>query len=416
MLAAGLGTARAARGVRDNRAMSFSESLRSLVEEGGAPWGFLTAMGIVLALTPVVAWLAPRIGGVDDRADRPRVHTRPVPRIGGVAIVVGIAVPTALFVGLEGPMLGILLGTLGVAALGLVDDIRGLRPSVKLAGVVLVSLVPVLGYDLTFDHVTLPLVGDHDVGAASYPLTILWIAFIANLVNLIDGMDALAAGIVSIAAFSFALLAASFARTDVSVLAAIVCGATLAFLYHNYHPAKIFMGDSGALALGFLTAALAVEGVFKTAATITVLAPLLVLAVPILDTSFVVLKRLKYRRPPWGADHNHFYHRFMRIGLSQRRTAAYLHLWAAGLAAYAILVRFYTPRPRGDWDVSRALVLGAVGLVVVAVSLWMVYSLEILKARHLQALGLRRFAVDPGPEDEDEREEAVERALEAGVR
>ncbi len=138
-------------------------------------------------------------------------------------------------------------------------------------------------------------------------------------------MDSLAAGIVSIAAFSFALLAASFGRSAPTILAAAICGATLAFLRHNYHPAKIFMGDSGALALGFLLATVAAEGVLKTAATIALAAPLLVLAVPILDTSFVVLKRLKYRRNPFSADQNHFYHRFMRIGFSQRRTAAYLH-------------------------------------------------------------------------------------------
>src|ERR671935_248888 len=192
-------------------------------------------------------------------------------------------------------------------------------------------------------------------------------------------LDALAAGIVGIAAFSFALLAASFHRTDAAILAAIVCGATLGFLRHNYHPAKIFMGDSGALALGFLLGTLAVDGVLKTTATIALVAPLLVLAVPILDTSFVVLKRLKYRPPPWGADHNHFYHRFLRIGFSQRRTAAYLHLWAGMLAAYAILVRFVPPRPHGDWDLGRSLLLGGVGLLVIAASVWMIYSLEILK-------------------------------------
>src|SRR5919206_593573 len=135
-------------------------------------------------------------------------------------------------------------------------------------------------------------------------------------------------------------LAASFARMDAAVLAAIVCGATLAFLRHNYHPAKIFMGDTGALALGFLLATMSVEGVLKTAATIALVAPLLVLAVPIIDTSFVVLKRLKYRRAPWSADHNHFYHRFLRIGFSQRRTVAYLHVWAVLLSAFAIFARF----------------------------------------------------------------------------
>jgi UDP-GlcNAc:undecaprenyl-phosphate GlcNAc-1-phosphate transferase len=393
--------------------MTFGESLQALAEDGTAILGFLAAAALVLVLTPLVARLAPRIGGVDHGGDRPRVHRGAIPRIGGLAIVAGILIPTAVLIDLDGPYLGIFLGTLLVAALGLVDDIRGVSPSLKLAGVTAIALIPVAGYGVTFDHVTLPLVGDHDLGAAAYPLTIVWIALLANLVNLIDGMDSLAAGIVAIAAGAFALLSASFGRTDAAVLSAIVCGATLAFLRHNYHPAKIFMGDSGALALGFLLATLAVDGVLKTAAAITLVAPLLVLAVPILDTSFVVMKRLKYRRAPWRADHNHFYHRFMRIGFSQRRTAAYLHLWALMMAGYALLARFVPPRPRGDWDLERSLLLAGVGLLVIAASVWMVYSLEILKARHLQAIGLKRFV--PAEVVEEEREEAVERALEAGV-
>jgi len=394
--------------------MSFGESLRALVEDGSALAGFAIAAVLVLALTPLVGRLAPLIGGLDDKADRPRVHKGAIPRIGGLAIVAGILVPTAILIDLDGPYLGIFLGTFLVAALGLFDDLKGVTPSVKLAGVTAIALVPVVGFDVRFDHVTLPGIGDHDLGWAAYPLTILWIAFLANLVNLIDGMDSLAAGIVAIAAGSFAILSASFGRVDAGVLSAIVCGATVAFLYHNYHPAKIFMGDSGALALGFLLATLAVDGVLKTAAAITLVAPLLVLAVPILDTSFVVLKRLKYRRPPWRADHNHFYHRFMRIGFSQRRTAAYLHLWALMMAGYALLARFVPPRPRGDWDLGRSLFLAGVGLVVIGASIWMVYSLEILKTRHLQAVGLRRFGnADAAEALEDEPEEAVERALEA---
>src|SRR5215208_5148869 len=287
-------------------------------------------------------------------ADRPRVHTGAIPLTGGVAIVTAILVPAAFFLDLDGPYLGILLGTLGVAALGLFDDVQGVRPSVKLGGVALLALIPVVGYGVTFEHITLPFFGNHDIGAIGYLLTIFWVALLANLVNLIDGMDALAAGIVAIAAASFALLAASFGRTDAAVLAAIVCGSTLGFLRYNYHPAKVFMGDSGALALGFMLALIAVEGVLKTAATIALVAPMLVIAVPILDTSFVVLKRVKYGRPFWGADHNHFYHRFLRIGFSQRRTAAYLHLWAGALSAYAILLRFVPPRPAGEWDTRNA--------------------------------------------------------------
>jgi UDP-GlcNAc:undecaprenyl-phosphate/decaprenyl-phosphate GlcNAc-1-phosphate transferase len=387
--------------------MSFPDSLSELIRDGDVVFGFLVAAAIVLVLTPPVVWLAHRVGALDYPTDRPRVHAHPVPRIGGLAIVTGIAVPAALIVGGDGPYLGILIGTLCIAAVGLVDDVRGLSPPVKMAAVIAVALIPVIGWDLTFDRVTLPVVGDHDLGAAAYPLTVLWIVLLANLVNLIDGMDALAAGIVAIAAASFAILAASFGRMDAAALAAIVCGATLAFLPHNYHPAKIFMGDTGALALGFLLATMAVQGVLKTAATIALAGPLLVMAVPILDTSFVVLKRLKYRRAPWGADHNHFYHRFMRIGFSQRRTVAYLHLWAALLAAFAIFARFVPPRPGGSWDLGNSLAVGAFGIVVVAASVWMVYTLEILKARHLRVLGFKRF----GPEQEDEREQAVEEAL-----
>jgi UDP-GlcNAc:undecaprenyl-phosphate GlcNAc-1-phosphate transferase len=390
--------------------MSFPDSLRALVEDSSALWGFLVAVGIVLVLTPLVSALAPRIGGVDDKNDRPRVHTRPTPRIGGLAIVVGILVPMAIFMDVKGAYLGILIGAILAAVLGLADDIWGLKPSAKLGGMVLIALIPVAGFDVVFHGFGLPLIGNVDFGWAAYPITVIWIAGLANLVNLIDGMDALAAGIVSIAAFAFAVLAISFGRNQAAILAAIVCGATLAFLRSNYHPAKIFMGDSGALALGFVLATVAVQGVLKTAATISIVAPLLVMAIPILDTSFVVLKRLKYRRPPWGADHNHFYHRFMRIGYSQRRTAAYLHVWALLVASYAILLRFVPPRPFGHWNLQNSLIDAACGLVVLAASVWMIYTLEILKSRHLQVL--RGKAREP----EEDHEEAVERVLTAGRR
>ncbi len=395
--------------------MSLTDSVQALFSEPAVVWGFLLAAALVLVLTPLAIRLAPRIGAQDLETDRPRVHTGAIPRTGGLAIVAGILIPAWIFVHPDsGPLLGILIGTACVAVIGLFDDTRGLRPSHKLLGVAAVALIPVVGYDLTIEHITIPLIGTFDFGWVAYPLTVLWIVTIANLVNLIDGMDALAAGIVAIAAVTIALLAASFERTDSAALAAITAGSTLAFLRHNYHPAKVFMGDTGALALGFLLASIAVEGVTKTAATIALAGPLLVLAVPILDTAFVVLKRLKYRRAPWGADHNHFYHRFLRIGFSQRRTVAYLHLWAILVSVFAILVRFVPPRPHAIWDLENSLIVGAAGLVVLAASVWMVYRFEILKARHLQVLGLGRFAREQ--EEQDEQEEAVEEALMAGPR
>jgi UDP-GlcNAc:undecaprenyl-phosphate GlcNAc-1-phosphate transferase len=393
--------------------VTFFDSLEALFSEEAVVWGFLAAVVLTLVLTPATAWLAPRIGAVDDpgHSDRPRVHDRPLPRIGGLAIVVGILVPAAYFIPLDGPYGGILLGTALVSLLGLWDDIWGLRPKHKMIGVLLIACVPVVGWNLVFENsqvlfegIDLPVVGNFDFGRFDVFITILWIAFLANLVNLIDGLDALAAGIVSIAAVSFAILAMSFGRADAAALAAMVCGATLAFLRHNYHPARIIMGDTGSLALGFVLACVAVQGVLKTAASVALIIPLLVLAVPILDTSFVVAKRLKYGRKPWAADHNHFYHRFMRIGYSQRRTAAYLHLWAALLSAWAILVRFVPPRPGGEWDLRNTLIVGALGLVVFATSVWMIYTLEILKARHLRVLGLGRFAPE---EDVSEPSEPV---------
>jgi UDP-GlcNAc:undecaprenyl-phosphate/decaprenyl-phosphate GlcNAc-1-phosphate transferase len=376
-------------------------------------WGFLAATALVLAATPATVRLAHAIGAVDrPDADRPRIHQQPIPRIGGIAIALGILVPYLAIVQPHGRLFGIALGALLICIVGLIDDLRGLKPSAKMLAVVAIACIPVIGYDVKFEHVGLPLVGNLDFGWTAIPLTLLWIALVTNLVNLIDGMDALAAGMVAISCMTFAILAASFGRMQVAALSLIVFGACIGFLRHNYHPAKVFMGDCGALTLGFVLGSLAVEGVMKSAATIALAGPLLVLAVPILDTSFVVAKRIKYGRAPWGADHNHFYHRFMRIGFSQRRTAAYLHLWAALLGAYALLLRFVPPRPYGNWDTKNAIIAVAAGAVVVAASIWMVYVLEILKERHLEALRIIRRG---GPDIEaGDHEEAVEEVLTAG--
>jgi len=391
--------------------MSFRDTLSTLAEDGTVLFAFAAALAIALVLTPLMGRLALRLGSLQETDDRPRVHTVPTPRTGGIAIVAGILVPTLVFIDLDGSIAGVVVGIPLMALVGYVDDVRGLPPRLKLLAVALVALIPIAGYGLTFDRVTLPLLGDGDLGWVAYPVTLVWIVLVANLVNLIDGMDALAAGIVAIACVALALLAVSFDRLTIATMAAIVCGATLGFLRHNYHPAKIFMGDTGALTLGYVVGCLAVAGVLKTPTTIAVAAPLLVIAVPLLDTSFVVLKRLKYRRPPFGADHNHFYHRFMRIGFSQRRTAAYLHVWAASLAGYAVLVRFVPPRPGGNWDLGNTMVCGAFGLAVAAASVWMVYTLEILKFRHLDALRLRRLRPAAS---EGEIAEAVQEDLATG--
>jgi UDP-GlcNAc:undecaprenyl-phosphate GlcNAc-1-phosphate transferase len=158
-----------------------------------------------------------------------------------------------------------------------------------------------------------------------------------------------------------------------------VLGATLGFLRHNVYPARIFMGDSGALLLGFVLAAVPLQGLLKTASIVTLFFPLLVLAVPILDTSFVVAKRLKYRQPVYLPDRTHLHHRFVNIGFSQRRAAAYIWIWCGTLAATALALRFIKPHQHGEWHPWRTTIVGAFGLVALAASVYMVYLLEIVK-------------------------------------
>jgi UDP-GlcNAc:undecaprenyl-phosphate/decaprenyl-phosphate GlcNAc-1-phosphate transferase len=182
-----------------------------------------------------------------------------------------------------------------------------------------------------------------------------------------------------IAGVTYATLALSLGKPDPAILSAIVAGACLGFLRHNFFPARIFMGDSGALCLGFILAAVSIQGLLKTASTVVLLLPLLVLAVPILDTSFVVARRLKYGQPIYGADRSHLHHRFLRIGFSQRRAAVTMWLWCASLAGAALATRFVPFREGGEWHPWQTVLVLAIGLFAVAFSVYVVYLLEIVK-------------------------------------
>jgi UDP-GlcNAc:undecaprenyl-phosphate/decaprenyl-phosphate GlcNAc-1-phosphate transferase len=353
--------------------------------------GFVVAFLLVVLLTPVVSLAAWRAGVIDHPDEERRLHRSPMPLLGGVAIFAGIAIP-ALALGHGDEFWGIMLGAALMMALGAMDDIFNLHPGVKLAGMIAIAAVPI-SFGISIDHVTLPVLGVFDLDWASVPLTILWIVAIANIVNFIDGMDGLAAGFCGIAAVTFAVLSASLSHPMAAALAAIVAGAAFGFLRYNFHPATIIMGDSGSLMLGYLLATLAISGVLKTAAAVSLVFPLMVLALPILDSSFVILKRLKYRQPIYRADRSHFHHRFANIGYGQRRTALVMYGWCVALSAFALAIRF-VPNHRHGWDPLAVLVLAALGLVAVAASVFVIYTLEILKLRHLQAIGLFRGASD----------------------
>ena len=342
-------------------------------------WGFLLALGVVLVLTPAVGRFARILGVVDQPGESRRLHIRPIPRLGGIALLLGIFVPALAFLQLGGAYRGILLGAAIATCVGVVDDFRGLPWWGKLGGQVAAAAVAV-GAGVEVDRFTFPFLGIQDLPAwVGVPATMIWIVAIMNMVNFLDGMDGLAAGICAIAGSTFAVIALSLGKPEAAILSAIVAGACFGFLRHNFYPARIFMGDSGALLLGFILATLSVQGLLKTAATVALFFPLLVLAIPIVDTSFVLAKRIKHGRPLYEADRTHLHHRFTNIGFSQRRAALYMYAWCAILAGAALATRFIPFRAHGYWHLWPTVAVGAIGLAALAASIYTIYLLEIVK-------------------------------------
>src|SRR3954467_1085750 len=341
-------------------------------------WGALLAFVIVVLLTPAVGGMA-RILGVVDAPGGRRVNRLPVPRLGGIALFLGIFVPALAFLPFDRETRGLLLGAAVAVTVGAIDDFRGLRWFEKLGGQLLAASIPVW-FGIWVDRFTFPLLGIHALpGWVGVPLTILWIVGIMNMVNFLDGLDGLAAGVAAIAGLTFAVIALSLAKTDAAILSAIVFGACVGFLRHNFYPARIFMGDSGALLLGYVLAAVSVQGLLKTAATVALFFPLLVLAVPIVDTTFVVVRRLKHGERVFVADQAHIHHRFLRRGFSEPRAAFTIWTWCISLAAAAFATRFVPFRAHGVWHPWWTLLAASIGLAAVLFSVYVVYLLEIVK-------------------------------------
>jgi UDP-GlcNAc:undecaprenyl-phosphate/decaprenyl-phosphate GlcNAc-1-phosphate transferase len=341
-------------------------------------YGAAAAMVIVVLLTPAVGGMARRIGAVDEPDGR-RLNVVAIPRLGGLALFLGIFVPSLAFLDLTRETRGLLIGAALATLVGALDDYRGLTWWQKLGGQFAAAAVPV-SFGVWIDRFTFPLLGINTLPEwAGVPLSLIWIVAIMNMVNFTDGLDGLAAGVSAIAAFTFAVIALSLGKPPAAILSAIVFGATVGFLRHNFAPARIFMGDSGALLLGFVLATVSIQGLLKTASTVALFFPLLVLAVPILDTSFVFAKRIKYGRPLYEADRTHLHHRFVNIGFSQRRAAVYIYVWFATLAGAALATRFIPFHAHGRWHLWSTVAAGSIYLLAFGTSLYVVYLLEIVK-------------------------------------
>ncbi len=381
---------------------------------------FLVAAAVTALLTPLTMRLARAVGAVDEPRQR-GLSSRPTPLLGGLAIFAGVLVATLAFLpagyGSSGQMWhGVLIAAALITVVGALDDRFDLPPIVKLAGQTAAAVI-VVHFGVAVKSITLPFAGTlhfPNAGAtnAGPLLTVIGLVVMMNIVNLSDGVDGLAAGVCVIIAGTLAIIAFDLDRAEPGVLAALTAGAALGFLIHNFPPASSFMGDCGANLLGLLMGVVAVEAAVKKPVVVSFVLPLILLTVPFLDTTFVVLKRLKYRRPIYAADSEHFHHRMARIGFSSRRTIAYLYAWTLMLAGFALALRFvpYSDH-KGQLYLGWTLVMVALALVVVAASVYLVYVLEILKFRRLDALRLRRLRPDASPA---EIERVVAHDLETG--
>ncbi|MBI5231529.1 MAG: undecaprenyl/decaprenyl-phosphate alpha-N-acetylglucosaminyl 1-phosphate transferase [Coriobacteriales bacterium] len=323
-----------------------------------------TAAAVTLIVTPLVRWVALRFGLVDRPGGR-KVHSVPIPRIGGIGIFAGVMAALGLewagelFFGWGGGLsgaaelrlFGVIGGMLAIFTVGLLDDIFDLKPGLKFLGQ-LFSAAIVVAANLhlynglgNIKFVGNPLGGGLVLlGVLSVPVTLLYILGFTNVINLIDGLDGLASGVSAIAGMSLLVLAVESKNLAAAALAAALVGACLGFLRYNFNPASIFMGDSGALFLGFTLACISLLGVMKSVATIALAVPLMIIGVPIFDTSSAIIRRVLHRRPIQEADKGHIHHRLLGRGFDQRQTVLIIYLWSIALAIAAYAIR-YAPGP-----------------------------------------------------------------------
>ncbi len=302
---------------------------------------FTLAFAISLAATPFVISLAHKIGAVDVPDSERRVHKKPIPRLGGLAIFYGFLIALLFFAKLDQQLRGILIGALIIVGVGIIDDVKQLRALVKLGAQIVAAVVVVLN-DVRISAISVPTfiseTGILMLGSFSIPVTIIWVIIVTNAVNLIDGLDGLAVGVSSIASFSLFFIAILGGEQNVAIIAAALAGGCVGFLPYNFNPAKIFMGDTGSQFLGYMLSVICIQGLFKGYVIISFIVPLLILGLPLFDTIFAILRRAWNHKPIMGADRGHLHHRLLDNGFTQKQTVAILYIIASILGISAVLV------------------------------------------------------------------------------
>jgi len=299
-----------------------------------------------IALVPLVKRVAVALGAVDYPAERRKIHNAAIPRLGGVAVFLPVIVVVAL-----GPwlvpeavkqlgdleFLALFAGSIAIFALGFIDDAKGARATTKFAVQAAVAVLACLA-GLQIARAAIPFGWTIELGLLGFPVTVLWLMGMMNGINLLDGVDGLASGVSASAALTLAVVSALTGKSEISVIAAALAGSLLGFLVFNFNPASIFLGDSGALFVGFLLAAVSIAGSQKGAAAVALLVPIVALGIPIVDTSLAFLRRILRGRHPFQGDREHLHHRLLALGLSQRQVALTLYAVSAVLAVSAMVL------------------------------------------------------------------------------
>ena len=298
---------------------------------------FVIALVVSYALTPSVKKLAIKIGAVD-RPNARKVHTHVIPRLGGLAIYIGFMAAVLFCVPLQHELVGMLLGCTAIVAVGIWDDICNIPAKVKLVGQILAACIPV-AFGIQIEWLTNPF-GDIIVlpELIAIPVTIFWIIGFTNTVNLIDGLDGLAAGVAFIASISMFLLAYNLNQFLPALVIVSMAGAALGFLQYNFNPAKIFMGDTGSMLLGYTLSVAAVLGLVKTAATVALVVPIIALGLPILDTTFAIIRRKMSGVPIFQPDKGHLHHRLLALGMTQKQAVLIMYFVSMILGIVALFV------------------------------------------------------------------------------
>lgn len=300
---------------------------------------FLVPVLISFLVTPLAKRFAHITGAIDVPKDDRRIHKAPIPRLGGLAILVSAVLSILLFVELDKSIYAILIGGVLIAISGIIDDIKPMTPKLKLLFQIVAAGILVYG-GVKIQIITNPFEegGYISLGVLGIPLTIFWVVGITNTVNLIDGLDGLSAGASAISALSFAVISYLVGDPNMTVMSLILAGAAIGFLPYNFNPASIFMGDTGALYLGFMLSAIAIEGAVKGAAAVAMVIPILTLGLPVFDTTFAILRRYKNKRPIMEADRGHLHHRLLDLGFGQKRTVLILYVVSTVFGISAIMM------------------------------------------------------------------------------